>query len=239
MGKQWKQWQTLFSWAPNSLHMVTTSTKLKDACSLEEKLWQTYTVYKKQRHHSANKSSYSQSYDFSSSYLQMWELDHKEGLVPKNWCFQTEMLERTLESHVDSKKIQPVNPKGNQSWIFTGRTDAKGQTPVLWPPDVKGWLSGKDSNAGKDWGQGREGDWQRMRWFDGITDSMDSESEQTLGDSEGQGSPECCSPWGHKESDTTQQVNNNKSRLHHKIMMGSFNSSLLQNDFLANQRQAA
>ena len=110
------------------------------------------------------------SYGLSSSYVWMWELDHKEGWVPKNWYFWTAMLEKTLESPLDSKEIKLVNPKGNQPWIFIGRTDA--EAPILWPHDVKSWLVRRDSDAGKDWGQEEKG-WQRMRWLDGITDSMD------------------------------------------------------------------
>ena len=102
----------------------------------------------------------------------MWELAHKEGWVPKNWCFWTVVLEKTLESPLDSKEIQPVHPKGNQPWIFIGRTDAEAEAPVLWPPDAKSWLIGKDSDAGKDWRQEEKGR-QRMRWLGGITDWMD------------------------------------------------------------------
>ena len=88
---------------------------------------------------------------FSSSHIWMWELDYKESWVLKNWCFLTVVLEKTLEIPLDSMKLQPVNPKGNQSWIFIGKTDAEAETPILWPPDVKNWLIGKDSDAGKDW----------------------------------------------------------------------------------------
>ena len=102
----------------------------------------------------------------------MWELDYKESLVPKNWCFWTVVLEKTLESSLDCKKIQLVHPKGNQSWVFIGRTDAEAETPMFWPPDVKNWLIWKDPDAWKDWGRSRSG-WQRVRWLDGITDSMD------------------------------------------------------------------
>ena len=123
---------------------------------------------KKQRYHFANSQSCSQSYDFSSSHVWMWELDHKEGWVPKNWCFRTMVLKKTLESPLDCKEI---NPKGNQLWIFIGRTDAEAETPILWPPDVKNWLIGKDPDNGK--GRRRRGR-QRMRWLDGITDSMDT-----------------------------------------------------------------
>ena len=108
---------------------------------------------KKQRHYFANKGLYSQSYGFSSSHVWMWELNHKESWVLKNWCFWTVLLEKTLESPLDSKEIQPVNPKGNQSWIFIGRTDVKAETPIIWPPDAKNWLIGKEPDAGQDWKQ--------------------------------------------------------------------------------------
>ena len=101
----------------------------------------------------------------------MWELDYKESWVPKNWCFWTVVLEKTLESPFECK-IKPVHPKGNQSWIFTGRTDVEAEAPILQPPDVKNWLIGKDPDAGKDWGRRRRG-CQRMRWLDGIINSMD------------------------------------------------------------------
>ena len=122
---------------------------------------------KKQRHYFANKGSCSQSYDFSSSYIWMWELDYKERWVPNNWCFWTLVFEKTLENPLDCKEIQPVHPKGGQSWIIIGRTDAEAETPILWPLDGKNWLTGKDP----DWRQRRRG-WQRMGWLDGITDSM-------------------------------------------------------------------
>ena len=102
----------------------------------------------------------------------MWELDHKESWAPKNWCFWTVVLEKTLESPLDSKEILPVHPKGDQSWVFNGRTNVEAETPILWPPHAKSWLIGKDSDAGKDWRQEERGR-QRMRWLDGITDSMD------------------------------------------------------------------
>ena len=101
----------------------------------------------------------------------MWELDYKQNWAPKNWCFWTVALEKTLESPLDCKEIQPVNPKGNQSWIFIGRTDAENETPVLWPPDGKNWLIGKDPDAGKDWRQEEKGTIEDQ--MDGITDSMD------------------------------------------------------------------
>ena len=108
---------------------------------------------KKQGHFFANKGPSSQSYDFSSSHVSIWGLDWKESGAPKNWCFWTVVLEKTLESPLDCKGIQPVHPKGNQSWIFIGRTDAEAETPILWPPDAKNWLIWKDPDAGKDWSQ--------------------------------------------------------------------------------------
>ena len=126
----------------------------------------------KKRHYFANKCPTSQSYGFSSGHVWMWELDYKESWAPKNWCFWTVVLEKTLESPLDCKEIKPVNCKGNQSWIFIGRMDA--ETPIFWPPDAKNRLTGKWSNLmlGKIEGRRREGQ-QRMSWLDGITDSMD------------------------------------------------------------------
>ena len=112
---------------------------------------------KKQRHYFANKGTSSQSYDFSSSHVWMWELDHKESWALKNWCFWTAVLEKTLESPLDCKDIQPVHPKGNQSWVFIGRTDTEAETPMLWAPDAKNWLVWKDPDAGKDWRQEEKG----------------------------------------------------------------------------------
>ena len=114
-----------------------------------------------------------QGYGFSSSHIWMWEMDYKESWAPKNWCFWTVVLEKTLESPLDCKEIQPVNPKGNQSWIFIGRADVEAETPIIWPPDVKRWLIwNKTLMLGKTEGRRRRGQ-QRKRWLDGITDSMD------------------------------------------------------------------
>ena len=153
MGERWKKWQTLFGGAPKSLQMVTASMKLKDSYSLEEKLWPTSAHIKKQRHYFANKGLSSQSYGFVwmySSHVWMWELDCKESWVLKNWCFWIVVLEKTLASPLDCKEIKPVPPKGNQSWIFIGRTDAEAETSILWPLDANNWLIGKDPDAGKD-----------------------------------------------------------------------------------------
>ena len=113
-----------------------------------------------------------QGYGFSSSHVQMWELNYKESWAPTNWWFWTVVLEKTLVSPLDSKEIKPVHPKGNQSWTFIGRADAKAETLILWPPDAKNWFIGKDPDAGKDWSRRRRGR-QRMRWLDGIADLMD------------------------------------------------------------------
>ena len=178
MERQWKQWQTLFSWAPK---LLTAAMKFKDTCSLEESYDQPRQHIKKQRHYFANKATPSQSYGFPSSHVWMWELDHKESWAPKNQCFWTVMLEKTLEIPLDYKEIKPVNPKGNESWIFIGRTDAEAETPILWPPDGKNCLLGKDPDAGKDWRQEEKGTtkdemvgWHH--WFNGH------EFEQTPGD---------------------------------------------------------
>ena len=133
----------------------------------------------------------------------MWKLDHKEGWAPKNWCFSTVVLEETFESPLDCKEIQPVHPKGDQSWIFIGRTDAEAETLTLWPPDAESWLIGKHPDAGKDWGQEEKGTTEDKIWLEGIMDFNGHEFEQTQGDSEGQESLTGCSSWGHKELGTT------------------------------------
>ena len=112
---------------------------------------------KKQRHYFVNKVPSSQGYGFSSGHVWMWELDYKENWAPKNWCFWTVVLEKTLESPLDCKEIQAVHPKWNKSWLFIERTDCEAETPILWPPDVKNWLIWKDPDAGKDWGQEEKG----------------------------------------------------------------------------------
>ena len=159
---------------------------------------------KKQRYYFANKGLSSQGYGFSSSRVWMWELDYQESWAPKNWCFWTVMLEKTLESPFDCKEIQPVHPKGNQPWIFIGRTDAEAETPILWSPDAKNHSLEKTLMLGKIKGGRRRG-WQRTRLLDGITNVMDIEQAPGVGD--GQGSLACCSPWGCKESDTTERLN--------------------------------
>ena len=143
---------------------------------------------------------------FSSSHVCMEELDYEESWAPKNWWFWTVVLEKTLESPLDSKEIQPVYPKGDQSWIFIGRTDSEAETPTLWPPDVKNWLIGKEPDAGKDWRWEEKGttDDEMVGWHHRLDGH---EFEEALGAGDGQGSLACCSPWGHKESDTTEWLN--------------------------------
>ena len=145
-----KQCQTLFWGAPKSLQMVTAAMKLKDAYSLEGKLWPTYTAYSKAETLLCQLGPSSQGYGFSSGHLWMWELDYRESWVPKTWCFSTVVLEKTLESLLDLKEIQPFNLKENQFWIFIGRTDVEVEIPILRLPDAKSWLIGKDPDSGKD-----------------------------------------------------------------------------------------
>ena len=161
---------------------------------------------KRQRHYFANKGLSSQGYGFSSGHVWMWELDCEESWAPKNWYFWTVVLEKTLESPLDCKEIQPVHSKGNQSWVFIGRADAEADTPILWPPDAKSWLTVKDSYAGRDWGQEKKGmtedelsEWHH--WIDGC------EFEWTPGVGDGQGGLACCDSWGRKESDMTERLN--------------------------------
>ena len=179
--------------------------KLKEAYSFEETYDQPRQHVKKQRHYFANKGPCSQSYGFSCSHIWIWEVDHKEGWTPKNWCFWTVMLEKTVESPLECKEIEPVNPKGNQSWISIAKTDAEAETPIIWPPDVKKWLTGKDPGAGKDWRQEEKGMTEDEmdgchHWLDGL------EFEQPPGTVDGPGSLACCSPWC-RESDMTEALN--------------------------------
>ena len=139
-----------------SLQMVTAAMKLKDACSLKKSYDQPWLHIKEQRHYFTNKGPSSQIYGFSSGHVWMWELDHKESWT-QNWCFWTVVLEKTLESPLDCKEIQPVHSEGDQPWIFIGRTDPAAEIPRLWPPDVKNWLTGKDPDAGKDWRREEKG----------------------------------------------------------------------------------
>ena len=149
----------------------------------------------------------SQGYGFSSGHVWMWELDYRKGWVPKNWCFWTVALEKILESPLDCKEIKSTNPKGNQFWIFIGRTDAEAEAPILWVPDARSQLIRKDPDAEKDWRQEekRVTEEEMVGWYDQLNGH---EFEQAPGGDEGQGSLVGYSPWGRKESDTTERLNN-------------------------------
>ena len=206
MGKQWKQWQTLFSWAPKSLQMVITAMKLKDTCSFGGKAMINLDSILKSRDVNLPTQIHLVIYGFSSGHVWMWELGYKESWGPKNWCFWTVVLEKTHECPLDCREIKPLNPKGNQSWIFIGKTDAETETPILWPPDVKNWLIGKDPDTGKDW-----------RWEEkGTTEDEvvgwrhrpdEHEFRQAPGVDDRQRSLAGCTPRGLKESDVTEQLN--------------------------------
>ena len=161
---------------------------------------------KKQKQYFANKSLSSQIYGFSSSHVWMWELDYKEILAQKNWCFWSVVLEKTLESPLDSKEIQPVNPKGHQSWVFIGRTGVEAETPIVWPHDVKSWLIGKDPDAGKDGRQEEKGmtEDEMVGWHHRFNGN---EFGWTQGVGDGQGSLVHCSSWSCKELDMTEWLN--------------------------------
>ena len=184
---------------------MIAAMKLKDT-PWKESYDQPRQHIKKQRQYLVNKHPSSQGYGFFSSHVWMWELDYKENWVQKNWCFWSVVLEKTLESPLGSKEIQPVHPTGDQSWVFIGGTDVEAETPILWPPDVKSWLIWKDPDAGKDWGQEEKGttedemvvqhhrlDGHGFGWTPGVGD--------------GQGGLACCGSWGRKESDTTERLN--------------------------------
>ena len=204
MRKQWKQWQILFSW-------VLSKITADGDCSHEFK-----RRFLLGRQVLTNLDSIFKSRDIplstkvclviSRGHVWMWELDCEESWVLKNWCFWTVVLEKTLESPLDWKEIKSVNPKGNQSWICIGRTDVETETLILWPPDVQNWLIGKDPDAGKDWRQEEKGmtEDEMMGWHHQLDGHK---FEQALGVGDGQGGLVCCSLWGHKESDPTEQLN--------------------------------
>ena len=152
MGKQWKQWDTLF-WGDSKITADGDCSHEIKRCLFLGKIALTnlVSILKGRDITLPTKVHLVKAMVFSSSHVWMWELDHEESWALKNWCFWTVVLEKTFESSLDCKEIQPVHPKGNQSWIFIGRIDAEAETPILWPPDVKSWLTGKAPDAGKDW----------------------------------------------------------------------------------------
>ena len=156
----------------------------------------------------------------TSGHVWVWELDCEESWGPKNWCFWTVVLEKTLESPLDCKEIQPVHPNGDQSWVFIGRTDAEAETPILWPPHAKSWLTGKDSDTGRDWEQEEKGTTEdEMAGWHHRLDGH--EFEWTPGVGDGQVGLACCDSWGRKELDTTERLNWTDGRDHHNTVKQS------------------
>ena len=202
MGKQWKQCQTLFLGAPKITADGDCSHEIKRRLLLGRKVTTNLDSIFKSRDITLPTQVHLVKAMVFPVVMYEWELDCKEGWAPKNWCFWIVVLEKTLASPLDSKEIKPVSHKGDWSWIFTGRTDAEAEASILWPPDGKSWLTGKDPGAMKDSGQEEEEMVEDevvwwCQWCCGY------EFEQTLGDGEGQGSLVSCSPWAHKESDMT------------------------------------
>ena len=197
MEEKWKQWQTLFSWVPK--------TTVDNNCSHE--IIRCLLLGRKAM---TNLDSILKSKDITlptmvhiiNIHVWMWQLDHKESWVLKNCCFWTVVLKKTLESPLDLKEIKSVNPKGNQPWIFIGKTDAEAEAPIFQLPDAKSQLTGKEPDAGKDWRHKEKGTTQdeMVRWHHWLTGH---DFEQAPGDIEGQRSLVCCSRWSHKELDTT------------------------------------
>ena len=199
MGKQWKQWQTSFSWAPKSLQMGACSMKLKHVCSLRKIFTNLDGILKRRDITLLAKVCLVKAMVFPVVMYGVTVGLYKESWALKNWCISTMVLEKTLECPLDFKEIKLVKPKGNQSWLCIGRTDAEAEAPRLCPPDAKNWLIWKDSDAGKDWRQEEKGTTEdemvrRHHQLHGH------ELEQALGVDDGQGSLVCCSPWGRSQT---------------------------------------
>ena len=202
MGKKLKHWQILFSWTPKSLQTVTAALKLKDVWLLGSKaMTNPDSILKSRDMTLLTKICLVKAMVFPVVMYRTESWTIKKAEWPKNWCFWTAVLEKTLESPLDYKEIQSVNPKGNKSWIFIGKTDAKAEAPIPWPPDTRSWLIGKDPDAGKDWGQEEKGMTENEmvgwhHWHNGH------EFEQTSPCGEGQGSLACCSSGALRELNT-------------------------------------
>ena len=206
MGKQWKQWDLI--WGGSKITADgDCSHEIKKCLLLGRKVMTNLDSILKSRDITLpTKVRLSQGYDFSCSHVWMWKLDCEESWALKNLCFSTVVLEKTLESPLNYKEIQPVHPKGNQSWVSIGRTDAEAETPILWPPDVKNWLIGKDPDDGKDWRWEEKGmtEDEMAAWHHQLDGH---EFEWTPGVGDGQGALVCCNSWGCKEADTTEWLN--------------------------------
>ena len=207
MGKQWKQWQTLFCGGGSRITADgDCSHEIQRRLLLGRKVMTSLDSILKSRDITLPTKVHLVKATVFPVVMYGCELDYKESWAPKNWCFWTVVLEKTRESPLDCKEIQPVHPKGDQSWVFIGRTDAKAETPILWPPHAKSWLIGKDSDAGRDWEQEEKGttEDEMAGWHCRLNGH---ESEWTPGVGDGQGSLVCCDSWGHKESGTTERLN--------------------------------
>ena len=206
MGKQCKQFRLYFLGLQNHCRWWLQPWNWKMLTPWKDSYDQPRQHIEKQRHYFVNKGPSCQGYGFSSSHVWMWELECKESWVPKNWCFWTVVLEKTLESSLDCKEIQPVHPKGDQSWVFIGRTDVEAETPIHWPPDAKSWLIWKDPDAGKDWGQEEKGttEGEMVGWHHWLNGHGFGWTPR-VGD--GQGELACFGLWGHKELDMTEALN--------------------------------
>ena len=212
MGKQWKQWQTLFFLGSKITADGDCSHEMKRCLLLGRKAMTNLDSILESRQRSAlpTKVCLVKAMVFPVVVYGCESWDHKEGWVPKNWCFWTVVLEKTLEIPLECQEIKPVHPKGDQSWIFIEKTDAEAEAPILWPPDAKSHLTGKDPDAGKDWGQEEKvtTEDEMVGWHHLLNGY---EFEQAPGDGEGQKSLAWCSPWGSEELDMIEQLNNSNN----------------------------
>ena len=196
MGKKWKQWQILYSWEPKLLQVMIAAMKLRCLLLGRKAMTSQDSVLKSRNITLPTKFCMVKARVFSSNHVWMWELDHKKAEHQGIDAFECVVLEKKLESPLDCKVIKPVNPKGNSLWKFLEKTNSEAEVPILWPPDVKSWLTG-DPDTGKHWEQEEKGALEdEMVWWHHWLNGP--EAEQAPGDSKGHGSLACCSPWGCK-----------------------------------------